>query len=376
MKHQLFLKKGLFLLFILIILVGCNTNKSDKGSAVEDIVTSITKKYVPDKRIAIFEIQSQTTPNGHIIKGATNLPEALESLRATLDAQQISYIDSIEILPSASLGKEVHGLIKVSVANLRGRPAHSAEMVTQGTLGTPVKVLQKEGSWYRVQTPDQYLGWVDGGGVAPMDKASFKAWQGADKLIYTKTFGNSHTEANTDSQVVSDLVFGNILQLISEKNDFFEVKYPNGKKAFVAKSDATPYDQWKSTLSFAKESLVSTSKKMLGVPYLWGGTSAKGVDCSGFTKTVALVTPSPGYSPYSPYGGPHSAGPQFNELEAFLGAELNVTREDLSDGSVSGGTPASSANGSVAKFALGSLTPCFSAGNSASRSSSLQRRPP
>lgn len=57
---------------------------------------------------------------------------------------------------------------------------------------------------------------------------------------------------------------------------------------------------------------------------------------SGFTKTVALVTPSPGYSPHSPFGGPHSAGPQFNELEAFLGAELNVTREDLSNGSVSG----------------------------------------
>lgn len=56
---------------------------------------------------------------------------------------------------------------------------------------------------------------------------------------------------------------------------------------------------------------------------------------SGFTKTVALVTPGADHSPYAAYGGSQS-GPRFSELEAFLGSELNVTREDLSDGSVSG----------------------------------------
>ncbi|UUA74386.1 Gldg family protein [Cellvibrio sp. QJXJ] len=53
---------------------------------------------------------------------------------------------------------------------------------------------------------------------------------------------------------------------------------------------------------------------------------------SGFTKTVALVTPAADMGGY--YGAP--AGPQFNQLQEFLGAELNVQREDLSDGSVSG----------------------------------------
>ncbi|MBR9911955.1 MAG: ABC transporter permease [Gammaproteobacteria bacterium] len=54
---------------------------------------------------------------------------------------------------------------------------------------------------------------------------------------------------------------------------------------------------------------------------------------SGFTKTVALVTPAAGPSPYGPYA---QSGPSFSQLEAFLGAELNISREDLSDGSVSG----------------------------------------
>jgi len=51
---------------------------------------------------------------------------------------------------------------------------------------------------------------------------------------------------------------------------------------------------------------------------------------SGFTKTVALVAPQSEYSPYGP------SGAQFSQLESFLGSELNVKREDLSDGSVSG----------------------------------------
>lgn len=53
---------------------------------------------------------------------------------------------------------------------------------------------------------------------------------------------------------------------------------------------------------------------------------------SGFTKTVAFVAPE---QDYNPYGGAHG-GAQFNQLQQFLGEELNIQNEDLSDGSVSG----------------------------------------
>ncbi|TQV86255.1 ABC transporter permease subunit [Exilibacterium tricleocarpae] len=56
---------------------------------------------------------------------------------------------------------------------------------------------------------------------------------------------------------------------------------------------------------------------------------------TGFTKTVALVVPAPAPS-YPQYGMGGGAGPRFNQLESFLSADLNVQREDLSDGQVSG----------------------------------------
>ncbi|WP_234416034.1 C40 family peptidase [Flagellimonas amoyensis] len=270
--------------------MACETKTDTEGpNKVEEAISSIKSTYAPDTRVALFDIEVIEGLKGYTLKGSTSLPEALDALRKQLEQEQIAFQDSVEVLPSASLEGNIYGTIALSVANLRSRPAHSAEMVTQGTLGMPVNVYQKRGSWYRIQTPDHYLGWVDSRGIELMDKTHFEDWQGAEKLIYTQTYGHAFAEANAAAQVVSDLVAGNILKWIGEDGTFYQVEYPDGKNGFVAKSEASPYLDWKSNLSFTKEALVETSKTMLGVPYLWGGTSTKGVDCSGFTKTVYFM---------------------------------------------------------------------------------------
>ena len=70
---------------------------------------------------------------------------------------------------------------------------------------------------------------------------------------------------------------------------FYQVKYPDGRLAFVKKEEAQTYNSWLAALNPTEESLVATSKQLMGLPYLWGGTSSKGVDCSGFTKTIYFL---------------------------------------------------------------------------------------
>ncbi|NVN18655.1 SH3 domain-containing protein [Muricauda sp. HICW] len=290
MKFTHSLKTGMLHLALTSLLcISCQQEKAEEANKVDSIINSVKETYAPDKRVALFDIQSEKNSSGYVIKGKTNLPEALSAFKKELDSQKIAYTDSIEVLPSQKLEGMIYGVINNSVANLRSKPAHSAELVTQGTLGMPLNVYQKERSWYLIQTPDNYLGWVDGGGIELMNKEDFDAWQATDKAIYTNTYGKSYTSADVGSEVVSDVVAGNIFSLITDSGNFYQIKYPDGREAYLPKEEANTFNEWKSGLAFTKESLVETSKTMLGVPYLWGGTSTKGVDCSGFTKTVYLM---------------------------------------------------------------------------------------
>jgi len=64
------------------------------------------------------------------------------------------------------------------------------------------------------------------------------------------------------------------------------VQYPDGREASVKKSDVMKVSDWLKKNRLTGERIVDTAKQLLGVPYLWGGTSTKGMDCSGFTKQV------------------------------------------------------------------------------------------
>jgi cell wall-associated NlpC family hydrolase len=175
------------------------------------------------------------------------------------------------------------------VANLRTQPRHPAELSTQAMLGTPVKVWKSERGWYLVQTPDQYMAWVDGGGLELMDSTAFHSWQQKRKVVYTQPYGFAYAAPARDSATVSDLVYGDVMELKRQQPGFYEVGFPDGRTAFVPAAEAAPYRDWASSRQPTEENLVSTARRLMGLPYLWGGTSIKGVDCSGFTKTIYFM---------------------------------------------------------------------------------------
>lgn len=274
----------------ILTLAGCQKDADTaKTSEVGQFYTTVKKEYAPDSRVAIFDVETTALNDSLVLKGMTNLPKALSTFKDKLVANNIAFIDSVAILPAAELDGKTQGIIALSAANLRSEPKHSAELVTQGTLGMPVTIYKKQGSWYLIQTPDKYIAWVDSGGVVAMDSSRYTSWIKSNKLIYTKTFGSSYAKRDVSGQVVSDLVAGNVLKLIGEQDDFYQVEFPDQRVAHIAKSEAMPYQDWLSSLSQTKQSLVATSKTLMGLPYLWGGTSPKGVDCSGFTKTVFFL---------------------------------------------------------------------------------------
>lgn len=276
------------LIVILIAFSGCVTEKASLSDP-ESIISNIKTAYAPDKRVALFDVEAVKLNENLVLKGESNLPKAVSALKDSLSKQGVAFVDSITLLPAAELDGKIFGVINLSVANIRSQPQHSAELATQALMGTPLNVLKKERGWYLVQTPDQYIAWLDWGGLQLMTDKEFKDWKATEKLIYTKPFGFSYKNAKADSSTISDLVLGDILEISGQQEGFFEVKYADGTVAYVPEEDGTLYEDWLEKLIPSETSLVNTSFLFKGLPYLWGGTSFKGVDCSGFTKTVYFM---------------------------------------------------------------------------------------
>lgn len=281
-------QRNLLLIAITLLLISACAETAKEESFLVSEIQEIKTEFAPDKRVALFDVSAVQEGDAIVLKGESNLPDAVNALMEKLNAQNITFTDSIQLLPSSELQGKTNAVINISVGNLRSNPKHSAELATQATLGTPVKVLKKEGDWYYIQTPDKYLSWVDYGGITLMDNNRFAEWKKRDKIIYTKTYGHAYHDV-TEKQVVSDLVAGDVIEFVKLTDGYFVGAFPDGRIAMIRTDEAESYFGWIEAMNPTEDNLVATSKKLMGVPYLWGGTSTKGVDCSGFTKTIYFL---------------------------------------------------------------------------------------
>jgi SH3-like domain-containing protein len=279
------LKISLFVL--LVILIGENTqaqNSSFKSLANE--IQTIQKQLVPDKRTAILEISLSDTINRIIkVKGETNLPEAKSRILQLLSEKKILFTDSIRVLPDVSVGDRIWGLATLSVSTMRSAPDHASELVSQALMGTPLKVLDSLNGWYRVQTPDAYIGWMDKGGLTRFTDSEMESWRKSKRYVFNQIFGNAFESPNRKSASVTDLVMSDILKVEEEVRAYLKIRIPDGRVAYVRKSDCITFEEWTGK-DLDIQTVIRFARQLVGVPYLWGGTSCKAVDCSGFTKTA------------------------------------------------------------------------------------------
>lgn len=284
------MKKTFFSSLMLVftaLLLACTSGQKIETS--NEIVSVFKTRYAPDRRVALFDVTANPKGSNIVLEGMSDQPEGLTSLVDSLKRAGLTIVNEVETLPAADLGDKIYGVANNSVVNIRSNPTHSAELATQALLGMPLKVLKKEGTWYLVQTPDEYISWIDSGGIHLMTEEELENWKKGDKIIYLANYGFSYESPKKNSAKVSDLALGNVLHVESTQTNYYKVKYPDGRIAYVHRSEAQPFERWRASLKMTQESLVDAGKDLMGVPYLWGGTSSKGVDCSGFTKTIYLM---------------------------------------------------------------------------------------
>lgn len=273
----------------LATIAGASAQSSANALAkAQQAVAEAKTATAADSRQCIFEIKAYNDTDGRLVVGGfTSDSTARNAAVRLLATTGVDYADSMKVLPYDQMA-----LTTLSVASHRTAPKHSAEMATQSLMGTPLRILQKSKEWWRVATPDGYIAYVPASSVSEKTPEEMAAWRNGCRFIVNRpgeTKAYRKADSTSPRETVTDLVGGCIVTAVGGapniKNGRLHIELPDGRTCYADASAFTPLEEWASQ-AFDAAKILDTAYGMEGLPYLWGGTSPKAIDCSGLSKTA------------------------------------------------------------------------------------------
>lgn len=194
--------------------------------------------------------------------------------------------------------KPRYAVTTLSVNYMREEPDFTAELGNQALMGTPVKILEDSGYWRKIQSPDPYTAWCVDLGLKEMSADEIENYISAAKVICTADYSTvlnalpvsqrPNRKSGEDApEKICDIVAGDLLLATGKPaKGFREVMLPSGETGYVPEEDAAIFSEWLASRDPSPDNIIGSAMNFIGVPYMWGGTSIKGVDCSGLTRMV------------------------------------------------------------------------------------------
>ncbi len=156
-----------------------------------------------------------------------------------------------------------YGICNLSIVPLRAEAADASEMVSQVVYGEHFKVLESRKKWSRIRLAfDKYEGWIDNKQFLIISEENYSDFQKRELKLSTDLVDVVSAEEN---QLLS-ICLGSTISATEYLKHYFEGKFISEK--------------------LPKEHLIETALLYLNSPYLWGGKTPFGIDCSGFTQMV------------------------------------------------------------------------------------------
>lgn len=178
-----------------------------------------------------------------------------------------------------SRGEAVSAVVRAALTPVRAAPQNQAERISEELMGGVSKVLERQGEWVYCRGEDGYEGWVHAGSLLIRRTEEAEAWW--DEFGGEPGVVLDATLSDDDGRALARLPWGARLARVGSS-----LRLPDGRAAQLGEGRWVAWSELGSRFPQQGEAIVATAREWRGAPYVWGGRTRWGTDCSGYVQSV------------------------------------------------------------------------------------------
>jgi gamma-D-glutamyl-L-lysine dipeptidyl-peptidase len=248
-------------------------------SEIDEVIKEIALLYA-DRRVNLFDVAIASLDGNHLFLSGVVLEGSMrEVLLASIAIRFPQLRVDVWGIDVARKEQPKIMVVATNLTSMHASPSFYSEQVTQLMNGFLLEVLWEQQDWAFVCQDDGYLGWA----YLPYLSATYHA---PPTHLITAPVALLREQPLAVSTLVTRLLGGAEVAVANEIDGWAALELAGGLYGWLPQADLRMIDMLPDDVSSRRQQLSSDALRMIGVPYLWGGCTAHGIDCSGFAQLL------------------------------------------------------------------------------------------